>query len=213
MTLAASGNITIAAISTETGEALPLGLTNAKVRRLAGKRYNSVVMPTDFYSKNMANVPDWLDFATFTASGVNECYTGQTKSVTGQTNAITLEFATTNGEINNNTGCSSYIQIDFYKNNSFIDYITWNRLSAGQTTGITKTQSITGLSPGDVIDINVSFFNYGPSGGSSGASATFVIKNTSSFDNEIGTFVIGVSGTCSGSSETDGSTPLEAPPP
>lgn len=211
MTLAASGSISMADIATETGDSLPLGLTDAKVRRLAGKRYTSVVMPTDFYSKNMANVPNWLDFDLFSASGENECYTGQTRSVTGQTNAITLEFSTTNAEINNNTGCSSYIQIDFYKNGGFIDYITWNRLTAGQTTGISKSQSITGLSPGDTIDINIAFFNNGPSGGSSGASATFVIKNTSSFDNEIGTFVIGVSGTCSGYAGTTDM--IEAPPP
>ena len=211
MTLAASGNITIAAISTETGESLPLGLTNAKVRRLAGKRTGSVVMPTDFYSKNMANVPDWLDFDNFIASGENGCGISQTRSVTGQTNAITLEFATTNGEINNNTGCSSYIQIDFYKNSSFINYITWNRLTAGQTTGISRSQSITGISPSDTIDIVITFVNFGPAGGSSGASATFVIKNTSSFNNEIGTFVIGVSGTCSGDPGT-GENQLEAPP-
>lgn len=211
MTLSASGSITIAAISTETGESLPLGLTNAKVRRLAGKRYNSVVMPTDFYSKNMANVPNWLDFSTFTASGENECYTTQTRSVTGQTNAITLEFSTTNGEINNNTGCSSYIQIDLFKNGTYIDSMSWNRLTAGQTTGVNSSASITGISASDTIDIGVSFFNNGPSGGSSGASATFVIKNTSSFNNEIGTFVVGVSGTCSGIPGTED--PIEAPPP
>lgn len=213
MTLPASGSITMAQIATETGVSLPIGLTDAIVRRLAGKRYSSVVMPTDFYSKNMANVPNWLDFSTFIASGVNQCSTSQTRTVTGQTNAITLEFSTTDGEINNNTNCSSYIQIDFYKNGSYIDYITWNRLIAGQDTGISASQTITGVSASDTIDIYVYFVNFGPADGSSGASATFSIINTSSANNVIGTFAVSVSGTCSGSPETNGfDTQLEAPP-
>jgi hypothetical protein len=203
MTLAASGNITLAAISTETGVSLPLELTNATVRRLAGKRTGSVVMPTDFYSKNMALVPNWIDFPSLSASGTDEISDTETLTVTGNTSAITLSFETTNGEVNTSSGYSADFEFQIFRNGSYVDGCTWQRLSAGQTTGISRTISIPSVSASDTLTITAVLYVSGlEAGGAAGASATFTIKNTSSASNVVGnTFTIGLSGGSSGAGD------------